>query len=288
MTGTATRLALDPCGPNRWRGRMGDANQNGVAYGGLLLGQAMRAVTLAGPVDHPVTMLSCLFLRGARPEHPLDIEVVPLQQGRRFQSCEAVAQQGGRAAFRALATCGRALPGPRQAMPCTAPDGDSPEAAVDLGEVPAARLAWRERIGGYGMADLPGLDFRVPDPDRQLMGVAGPGAFRYWVKTSDALPAADAGLHLSAFAYLTDWWLNFCLLRPHLSSLAGRRLQISSLNHVIWIHALPRADAWIHVDTTALGCGEGRGLALAQYHDAQGRHLATATQECLLAYAQAP
>jgi acyl-CoA thioesterase II len=94
----------------------------------------------------------------------------------------------------------------------------------------------------------------------------------------------DPCFHAAAFAYLSDWWLNFSALGLHLRDLNGRQLYISSLNHALWLHRPVRADQWLHVDCTSPCAQAGRGLSIGAVHDAQGRQLASMTQECLMAY----
>jgi acyl-CoA thioesterase-2 len=62
-------------------------------------------------------------------------------------------------------------------------------------------------------------------------------------------------------------------------------MYIASLNHAIWLHRPPRADQWLHVRTTSPGSAGGRGLSIAAVHDLRGHHIATLSQECLMAYA---
>ena len=91
---------------------------------------------------------------------------------------------------------------------------------------------------------------------------------------------ATTAMQAAAFAYLSDWWLNFPGLAPHLRELEGeRRLYISSLNHAIWFHRRVRPEG------EAPASGSGRALSLARVHDREGRLVASLSQECLMAYA---
>jgi acyl-CoA thioesterase-2 len=138
-------------------------------------------------------------------------------------------------------------------------------------------------LGGYGRDRNAVIAFRVPAAVPQLSGRGPAHRFRYWMKVAHPLPA-DAHLHAAAFAYLSDWWLNFCLLAPLVGRTGGRRMYVASLNHALWLHGVPQADRWLHVSAHGLHATGGHGLAIAQYHDEAGRHVATATQQCLLAY----
>ena len=60
-------------------------------------------------------------------------------------------------------------------------------------------------------------------------------------------------------------------------------LYVASLNHALWLHCPLRADEWLHFDSVSPAAGSGRGLSIARVHDRQGRLVASATQECLMA-----
>lgn len=279
----ADRLLLKAAGPGRWRSQYGDANQNGRSYGGQLLGQAMSAALTEVPSTRAPTMMQFVFLQGAMPDQPILFEVDRLQEGKRFSSRYVRGVQGERTVLNALVSCAPPLPGPQHAEPTTMPDGERPEDLATLDDVPKALLERLALMGGYGRDCNPSIDFRIPDVERQFDGALADRHFRYWMKVPQALPDVPA-LHASAFAYLSDWWLNYCMLRPHLAHAGERGMYISSLNHALWLHAPPRADAWLHVQASSVHAAHGRGLATAQYHDAQGRHIATATQDCLVSY----
>lgn len=279
----ADRLTLDPAGPGRWRSRHGDANQNGRSFGGQLLGQAMQAAQLETPGGRRVTMMQFLFLQGAMPDQPIEFEVTPLQEGKRFTSVHVSGTQAARRVLDAQVTCALPLEGPLHEQPSPVPAGEQPHDLQRLEDVPAALRDALALMGGYGRDFNPSVAFRIPDAERQLSGLTASNRFRYWMKVPQALPA-DPRLHASAFAYLSDWWLNFCILGPHLRHAGEHRMYISSLNHAVWLHRAPRPDDWLHVEAGSVHAAQGRGLAVANYHDQAGRHIATATQDCLVTY----
>lgn len=282
-TGIADRLRLQAAGRGRWRSQHGDANQNGRSYGGQLLGQAMRAALMEVPAGRAATMMQFVFLQGAMPDRPILFEVDPLQEGKRFSSRHVRGTQGERAVLNALVSCAASLAGPGHAEPTTMPEGEKPEDLATLDDVPEALRARIALMGGYGRDCNPSIAFRIPDAARQLDATQPIPHFRYWMKVPRPLPDEPA-MHAAAFAYLSDWWLNYCILRPHLPRAGERRMYISSLNHALWLHAPPQADQWLHVHATSAHAAHGRGLATAQFHDASGRHVATASQDCLVSY----
>lgn len=279
----ADRLQLKAAGPGRWRSQHGDANQNGRSYGGQLLGQALRAALMEAPAGRPPTMMQFLFLQGALPDQPIVFDVKRLQDGKRFTSLHVRGTQGERTVLDAQVSCALNLPGPSLAEASLAPAGEGPEDLATLAEVPEALRDRLALMGGYGRDCNAAIDFRIPEPLRQIDGATAQRHFRYWMKVPQALPE-DAHLHAAAFAYLSDWWLNYCMLAPHLARAGERGMYVSSLNHALWLHAPPRADRWLHVHASNVHAANGRGLAIAQYHDQGGRHIATATQDCLMTY----
>ena len=155
-----------------------------------------------------------------------------------------------------------------------------------MADVPQAWAASIQRLGGYSLREKACIEFRIPQAERQLDPAQAQSHLRFWLKARHALPPG-AAMHASAFAYLSDWWINFASLAAHMRELdaAQRSVYVASLNHSIWFHSLPAADQWLHVDSHSPCARDGRGLSIAQVHDAQGRLVATVTQECLMAHA---
>jgi acyl-CoA thioesterase-2 len=271
--------------PGRWRSRWGDANLNGRSYGGQLLGQAMSAALMDVPDGRLPTMMQFLFMQGALPQEAIDFTVSPLQDGKRFSSRHVRGAQGsGRTVFDAQVTCALPLDAPEHAHPTGAPAGEHPDDLPAFDDVDEVLRSDIMRLGGYSGDHKPSIEFRIPDARRQLAAATATERFRFWMRLRNKLPG-DARLHAAAFAYMSDWWLNFSSLAMHLRDIGERSLYISSLNHALWLHVPHRADEWVHVEAMSPRAGAGRGLSIGRYHDLQGRLVASATQECLMAYA---
>lgn len=281
----AALLALEPTGPGRWRSRHGDPNLNGRSYGGQLLGQAMSAALVDVPAGREPTMMQFLFLQGAMPQESIDFQVTALQDGKRFSSRHVRAAQGnGRTVLDAQVTCAMPLDAPLHDTHSAAPAGERPEDLPGLDDLEPALVRGVKRLGGYSEDRKPSVEFRIPDAVRQLSPTTMTERFRFWMRATQPLPD-DPKLRAAAFAYLSDWWLNFSALGLHLRQLGERRLYISSLNHAIWLHRPVLCDQWLHVDSTSPASGAGRGLSMGAVHDWAGHRVATLTQECLMAYA---
>jgi len=278
-------LALDEVGPGLYRNRHGDSNPNGRAYGGQVMGQALMAALQTVDPQRDATTLQLLFLQGTVPEEPVDFEVTALQDGKRFSSRHIRGRQaGGRIVLDAHATFSMPVPAPEHttastAMPCV------PQDLRDLSGIPQAWEEGIRRLGGYTLIVKPSIDFRIPDVMTQLAPQTAQARISFWLKARERL-ADDSALHAAAFAYLSDWWINFSSLGGHVRDLEpDRGLYIASLNHSIWFHSAFRADEWMYFDCHSPRSAGGRGLSQAGVYDQSGQLVASITQECLMAYA---
>ena len=106
---------------------------------------------------------------------------------------------------------------------------------------------------------------------------------RFWIRLRRKL-GDDPALHAAAFAYLSDYWINFAACIGHVRAVSdsGARLYVASLNHAIWFHRPLRADEWHLFDCVSPSGAFGRGLAIARVYSRAGVLVASASQECLL------
>lgn len=273
-------LTLDRVGPGHCRNRHGDANHNGRAYGGQSLGQALMAAAMEVPDNRVPTMMQFVFLRGVQPRRPIDFHVSALQQGKRFTTRHVRGSQGSAAVFDAQVSF--AVPEGlfAHAAPWTAPEVE-PEAITPFD----GRTAWEQdlaRSSGYPTLSHACIEFRMADAERQVARCSAGDTLRYWFRIGHALPASRA-LQAAAFAYLSDWWINFPAVGPYMREVPpGRRLYIASLNHALWLHRPFAPDQWLHVSADSPSTFGGRGLSVARVHDQSGLLVASVTQECVM------
>jgi acyl-CoA thioesterase-2 len=128
------------------------------------------------------------------------------------------------------------------------------------------------------------IDLRAPFVEDFLPGSGSeqPRA-RFWIRLRRNL-GDDVALQAAAFAYLSDYWINFAACIAHVRPLSARgaKLYVASLNHAIWFHRPLRADEWLLFDCVSPSSGLGRGFAAARINSRAGILVASATQECLL------
>ena len=228
-------LRLDRVGPQQFRNRYGDPNENGRSYGGQLLGQALMAASADVSPDRCATAMQFLFLQGAMHDQPLDIQVTALQDGKRFSSRHVRGvQPGGRVVLDAHVTFALPSPSPSHTESSTAQE--SPTTLVRLRDLPQEYTQRLNLLGGYSLVEKACMDFRLADAEVALTALQAPCA-RFWIRA--LMQTHEPRMHEGAFAYLSDFWLNFSSLGSHTQELAvnGRAIYVSSLNHDLVSHA---------------------------------------------------
>ena len=281
----AALLDLAEVAPGRFRNRLAEANEHGRIYGGQLLGQALAAAARTTPGDRSATYLQFLFAAGGAPEQPVDFEVVALQDGKRFSSRHVRgAQAGGRVVCDASVTFARSFEAPSHAAAAPADCGlaHDPETLPGLADIDDPRARHVERTIVYVYREHSAIDLRLPFVEDVLRGDPEGPRVRFFIRVRRPL-GDDPALHAAAFAYISDYWINFVACIAHVRPERQAKLYVASLNHAIWFHAPFRADQWLLFDCVSPRSAHGRGLTTARVYARSGEMVASATQECLLA-----
>jgi len=274
-------LTLDRLSHDTWRNRYGDANPNARSFGGQLLGQALMAAHQDLQANRHVSAMQFLFLQGAVPDEPIDFEVQTLQEGKRFTSRAVRGSQRGCINFNAHVTFNAGMEGPAHQTFNAFPNDPEDLPAID--QVTASSPARLAALGSYPFLEKPSMDIRIADLPGQTAPDNRDARLRFWIRTRRSLPD-DPGISASAFAYLSDWFLNFSSFSPYvLGAAATRPIYLASLNHCIWFHRPLTPTDWMHVDSQSPSAAGGLGLSIAQIHDRHGVHLATTAQQSLIA-----
>jgi acyl-CoA thioesterase II len=281
----AELLGLTPLAGGGFRSRSGERNEHGRIFGGQLLGQALAAARRTAPVDRQATYLQFLFLAGGLPDRSVDYQVTTLQEGKRFSSRHVRgAQADGRLICDASVSFALPIEGPAFQVP--APEGLAldPDTLPELDAIAVPGAHEVERMTNYEFQPHAAIDFRpafIEDFNR--VNQEEP-RMRFFIRLRKPM-ADDPALHEAAFAYLSDFWINFVACVPHVEAMAqaNARLYVASLNHAIWFHRPLRADEWLFFDCRNPSGAFGRGLSVARVYAKSGELVASATQECLLA-----
>ena len=272
-------LTLERVDGSSARSRLIDLNANARAYGGQTLGQVMAAAGAAVSSNRLPTTLQMIFLSGVKPDSPVEFHVTPLQDGKRFSSRHVRASQDGRwvadahVAFAVPPSAPATLSHQQAITPIEA----DPLAGALLSEMPRKWQAALQRVSGYSLAEKPCLEFRVPDAERQIFG--GTHHFEFWLRVR-MNSNASACQRAAAFAYASDFWLNFSGAGGHLPELTDdSKLYGASLNHALWLYEDFDPTNWMLFVSESPRTYGGRALSIARVYDGNLSLVAVASQE---------
>lgn len=237
---------------------MAGPNAGGNVFGGQLLAQlTMAAATTLG--DRPLGSLQGVFARAARTDRPLLIDVEPIHTGRSAASVRLTLHQDGPvcAEATALALTPQATEPAHAATGPAGPRGEPIDSALADVEV-------RIEEGDLGPA--------AGEPDPAI-----------WLRTR----AAEAGPHeaKAMLAYASEPWFVAAALRRHdgwSQDQAFDRYAPAVVSHSLWFHEHDDLGGWWRFGLTTPHVAGGRVFGRADVHAADGRLLASVSQENLL------
>jgi acyl-CoA thioesterase-2 len=253
----ADRLALDGHGDSF---RSTYPTEERHVFGGLLVGQALRAaqLTVDGRGAHS---LHASFLQAGRGGEHVTYDVERTRDGTSFGTRRVVARQSSGVVLVLTADFHRDEDGHDYAEPgvlgVPGPDG-----------LPVGRYASR----WFESRDVPVEDQPVDGPAL---------ARRAWFRPTTPVPD-DALLHQHALAYLSDHGPTRAAREPHAHLADDAARQSVSLDHAVWFHRPVDVNDWLLSELHPVATGRGRGLALGSIRTRSGDLVATVAQEVLL------
>lgn len=259
------RLDLTPDAADTFIGGSGTGGvtNDDRLFGGLVAAQAAMAAQLT--VDaFPMHSLHAYFLRPGRPDADITFNVQRVKEGRNFAVRNVLAEQNGEIVFQLQASFQR---------PETGVVHQDPVEGLDVDPL---TLPNRDQLRGRdNWADMP-VDVRMAGEitiDRAL-----PPDQSIWVRVNGELPD-DPRVHLALVVYASDRTLLDTAWRPHADqgTLSG-----ASLDHSMWFHQPPRADAWLLYTMHSPAAAGARGLAYGAMYDQSGARVVSVAQEGVL------
>lgn len=266
-------LQLEQTGDERYRGAshfMGSPQ----LFGGQLLGQALRAASMAVSSRRPHSM-HAMFIAAGRHEIPIDYQVEKLRDGGSFSLRRVTATQAGKTIFTLSVSFQAKEEGfnhhsvmPAHISPATLPSNVQP---------------WRQRQTSDGQKRIypAPVDFRS-EPEGCSPKDCLPEQ-KIWTRAPFELDD-DPLVHESLFAYMSDYGLLWTPVKPHGVEPYDARLRFASLDHTIWFHRPLRMDEWLLFSMHSPSASGGRGLTLTSVHNRAGELVATIAQEGLIRY----
>ncbi|MGW1975726.1 acyl-CoA thioesterase [Streptomyces sp. NPDC001889] len=266
--------------------RLGDDLFQGVchdgipprAFGGQVAAQSLTAAARTVPGGRTAHSLHGYFLRAGDTRRRIVYTVERLRDGGSYLSRRVTARQEGETIFALSASFKSAEPGPDRQRPM--PSVPGPDEVPDLSGLWAGTDPEHHANSTFHrVLDLRCL--RVPEERTE----PGQTEQRLWVRAAHPLPD-DPHPHACALAYASDLWLAptvaLAIEPPGMLRAGSSSVFLTSLDHAIWYHRPFRADRWLLFAQRSPTHADGRGLAMADVWDPEGRLIATVVQETVI------
>lgn len=258
MTSMLERLALEPLAADVFMSRQ--PADRGHVYGGLIIGQAVRAAQSTVDRSRPVHALHASFVAAGTGGETVRYEVERTRDGASFATRRIVARQQNGVILVMNADFHHDEDGPEYQTPPTpgipGPDG------LDRGRYDSRWFEARDVPAGAVSGRLP-------------------HGRRSWYRPKSDVPA-DPLLHLQCLAYLSDHGPTRAAREPHAALGDDAKRMSVSLDHSVWFHRPVDVNGWLLFELIPVATGRGRGLSLGTIRDPGGRLVATVAQEVLL------
>lgn len=231
-------------------------------FGGQLLGQFVRAASLACP-DKTIKSLHAVFAREGRADEPVHYQVALLHEGRSFATLTITARQGSKV----LATTSVSM---------HAPEGGRDRQTV--GEVPSV-------LGDAHRIMLGLIPWETRSADDLDDSASGPPEFELWMRT----PTVDPDLAPALTAYATDLTLIGTALRPldgFNQTGNGTAFTSAVTSHTLWFHRPFRTDQWLLLRQRSPLMAHGQCFGMGDVFTEGGTLVASYAQEALLRFPQ--
>jgi acyl-CoA thioesterase-2 len=229
-------------------------------FGGLLIGQAVRAAQLTVTGSRPVHALHASFLVAGTGGERVRYEVERTRDGASFTTRRLVARQA------------------RGVVLVMTADFHDDESGLEYETPPTPGTPGPDGLA-RGRYDSPWFEAR----DVPAGAVDGrlPHGRRAWYRPTEPVPA-DPLLHLQCLAYLSDHGPTRAAREPHADLDDDARRMSVSLDHSVWFHRPADVNGWLLSELVPVATGRGRGLSLGTIRAADGTLMATVAQEVLL------
>ncbi|XVQ09594.1 acyl-CoA thioesterase [Spirillospora sp. CA-255316] len=269
-------LDVRPVGRDHFRGPCAQRRLPRL-FGGQAVAQALVAAGRTAPTDRRPHSLHAYFLRAGDSGIPLDLTVQRVRDGRSFTARQVTVSQRGRDIVHLMCSFHAPEPGPtHQDVP--PPTGLAP---VSVPELEYWLDPHREILPDWWSTPHP-FDLRfLQEPTGLTKGRVREPVQRFWIRTASAIPDNPL-LHAALVTYASDLTLLDPALFPSGQSWYSDPVEGASLDHALWFHVPPRADAWLMCEQRSPTGGAGRAFTTCRMTDLEGKLTVSGTQEGLI------
>lgn len=262
-----TRLHVEQAMRDRFLGGNTEHRDNGRIFGGLVLAQAAIAAGYTVDADRTLHSLHAYFVRGGKPELPIEYHVERVRDGRSFTARRVLCRQGDEAICDVTASYVR----PEEGI-----SHQEPLSGVPMPEDLPEFTGWDEdddpETWPFELRPIMGPDEPPEDPNQPAFAAA-------WVRIRAPLPA-DPMFHSAAMVFDSDAGSFAGIERRYGWDAFDFRVS-ASLDHAIWIHRPVVWDDWIYTQTETPVAHGGRALTFRKMYRRDGTHISTMAQEAI-------
>ncbi len=271
-------LTVERLDTDLYRGLNNDDDRERV-FGGQVIAQALAAASQSVEEDRIVHSLHAYFLRGGEPGTPIIYRVERDFYGRSFSNRRVIAIQHGRPIFNFSASFQRPADGLHHQMPM--PDVPGPDALPTEIE----RLETQDGVPAEYLARMRArprpIEFRTVEPRFPGSGEKQPPFQHAWMRTVAPVEGPES-LHRLMLAFASDMLLLGTSNLPHGIHWATHKLAMTSIDHAMWFHEPFRMDEWLLFAMDSPWTGHARGMNRGSIFAADGRLVASCTQEGMM------
>lgn len=279
MSNLSTLLTLDSVNAHTFRSTIAGA-ATGRLFGGQVLAQALMAGLMTVDDERPAHSLHANFLSAGTNPGLVDFSVDPLRDGRKFSVRQITASQNARRLLTATISCHVQEDGlSHQDIMPQVPGPEGLRSEQDLREQALAEpgIEW---VGPVSTKNI-SAELRPVTPRDFARPVVMAPVQHFWLRSPELGQGAPR-LRQAMLAYFSDAMLLSTTLLPHGIYWSTTPLDNASLDHSLWLHAIPDYDDWLLWTIETGWTGGARGLAKGRFFSRDGRLLATVMQEGLI------
>lgn len=272
-------LSLERIEENLFRGKSLDLGFRQL-FGGQALGQSVSAASQTVDPSRSVHSVHGYFMRPGDATLPVIYQVERQRDGGSFNSRRVTAIQNGSPIFTCSASfhlkedgfhhqlsMPEGIPGPEGLMNET----EQSRQFVHLLPEHMRDSYLAERA--IEIRHVNRVDPMNPQPTEPVKYL--------WFRANGTLPD-DPELHKYLLSYASDFNLLVTSLLPHGVTIHNPRIQVSSIDHALWIHSDLRMDDWLLYAMDSPWAGNARGFTRASIFNRQGQLVASVAQEGLI------
>ena len=258
MPSMANRLALDEIDDHTFTSR--HPTDPGHVFGGLLIGQALRAAHLTVANGRSAHSLHASFVAAGGPDERLLLTVERTRDGGSFATRRVVVSQE------------------RGVVLVLTADFHDDETGVEYETPPTPDVPGPD---GLGVGRYASRWFESRDVPVGAVIAGPPHARHAWFRPTSPMPD-DPDLHLQALAYVSDHGPTRAAREPHVHLADDARRMSVSLDHSVWFHRPVDVNGWLLYELLPVATGRGRGLSIGSIRTLDGALAATVAQEVVL------